>query len=822
MSSVSLAESAALVLHYLEGSGFCKTAGTFRREGRKLLASIVAPPSVKSLDTILNEYVQIKEAEIKRKQFAEANPLVNDLLAVIDRHAGRPASQPNEMPLLAEAQHNQQSHQTVGTSRQEDTIIDTANVQACQQPMARVASTAAEQNATPMCQKPPLPLPAIASRHPSSSQHRKGAPRRRVEQNNKVRSPISRVTVPAPGSAAQGASANKWMDLPMTDDGLSCLMHDDAFQQRFAEGLATHLTSGTDLHSSTSHQYDDLLAGLPADPNMAGLLEPLVLPAEAYQIPPHLHRMTFQQDHHQPDSTCFVDVAQQPAPLDVSHPVSGRPAQPQAPSHRLALPAARMFLSANQAECTGLLQAHHSGVAVQPDGQQVLASTDQLHMCGQQLEHPATLADAAGHNATDEQVQLCWEQPEQEHEDSVPQDYHMADMPASHELVQAAALAQHDGGHHAIPPARHSLPSNASSVLQESRAQAQALPAVKSAQQEVQAVRALLPKAAKGTKVDSSSMPAPAVNTSSQQNTALPDLSSCRQIVMPGAPALLAKNHPAEAQKTACWHQQQQRKHAGAAEQASLDSLYATIFPNRQATQLPTGAARLPGALAAALQTVKSNSVQAMQQQDTLPGLSNLHDSKLSNGVAESAAGQNRKQQRDAKLPTHQQPGSGAPFSSDGPDLSSDRALRAFEQQSHRSLDQRLQQATHKHALDASGTSMQEPEALVWGKKQKRRRAYPAESDLAESHASKAYNPALATGSRVAPRKQHLSPRQVLASLPANHMKEIEPQGSLAAADIVTQSAALDALPAKVSLQSGTSFDPNAIETFIKSLHEKK
>ncbi|KAL0043141.1 hypothetical protein WJX79_010371 [Trebouxia sp. C0005] len=443
MSSVSLAESAALVLHYLEGSGFCKTAGTFRREGRKLLASIVAPPSVKSLDTILNEYVQIKEAEIKRKQFAEANPLVNDLLAVIDRHAGRPASQPNEMPLLAEAQHNQQSHQTVGTSRQEDTIIDTANVQACQQPMARVASTAAEQNATPMCQKPPLPLPAIASRHPSSSQHRKGAPRRRVEQNNKVRSPISRVTVPAPGSAAQGASANKWMDLPMTDDGLSCLMHDDAFQQRFAEGLATHLTSGTDLHSSTSHQYDDLLAGLPADPNMAGLLEPL----------------------------------------------------------------------------------------------------------------------------------------------------------------------------------------------------------------------------------------------------------------------------------------------------ASLDSLYATIFPNRQATQLPTGAARLPGALAAALQTVKSNSVQAMQQQDTLPGLSNLHDSKLSNGVAESAAGQNRKQQRDAKLPTHQQPGS---------------------------------------------------------------------------------------GSRVAPRKQHLSPRQVLASLPANHMKEIEPQGSLAAADIVTQSAALDALPAKVSLQSGTSFDPNAIETFIKSLHEKK
>jgi len=166
-----------------------------------LLASIVTPPSVKSLDTILNEYVQIKEAEIKRKQFADANPLVNDLLAVIDRHVGQSASQPNETLLPAEAQHKQQSHQTVATKRQEDAVIGTADVQACQQPMARVASTAAEQNATPMCQKPPLPLPALASRHPSSSQHRKGAPRRRVEQSNKVPSPISRVTVLAPGVA---------------------------------------------------------------------------------------------------------------------------------------------------------------------------------------------------------------------------------------------------------------------------------------------------------------------------------------------------------------------------------------------------------------------------------------------------------------------------------------------------------------------------------------------------------------------------------------------------------------------------------------------
>ena len=349
-------------------------------------------------------------------------------------------------------------------------------------------------------------------------------------------------------------------------------------QQRFAEGLATHLTSGADLHSSISHQYDDVLAGLPADPNMAGLLEPLVLPAEAYQIPPHLQRMTFQQDRHQPDGPCCVGVAQQPAPLDLSHPVLGRPGQPQAPSHQLAFPASRLSLSANQAECAGLPQAHGSCVAVQPDGQQVLASADQLR-----LEQPATLADALEPNASDEQQQVCWEQPEQEHEDSVPQDYHTADMLASHEVMEAPALPQRAGRHHASAPATHG--SHAGNVLQAGRAQAQALPA----QQEVQAVRALIPQAAQGRKLDSSVMPAPAANTSGQQNTALPDLSSRRQMVMPGAPALLANNHSAEPQKTARWQHQQQRKHAGAAEQASLDSLYATIFPNRQATQPPTG-----------------------------------------------------------------------------------------------------------------------------------------------------------------------------------------------------------------------------------------
>ncbi len=167
-----------------------------------------------------------------------------------------------------------------------------------------------------------------------------------------------------------------------------------------------------------------------------------------------------------------------------------------------------------------------------------------------------------------------------------------------------------------------------------------------------------------------------------------------------------------------------------------------------------------------------------MQQQNALPGLSNLHNCKLSNRVAEPALGQNRKQQQGyARLPAHQQPGSGTPFSSDGPDSSgSDRAVRAFEQQGHSSLDQRPQLATHKHGLDVAN-GMQEPAALVWGKKQKRRQASPAESDPADSHASKAHNPALATVNRISQGQQQSNPRQVLASLPANQMRQGESQG---------------------------------------------
>lgn len=54
-------------------------------------------------------------------------------------------------------------------------------------------------------------------------------------------------------------------------------------QLKFAEGLATHLTSGTELDTSASQPFEDLLATLPADPAMASLLEPLVMPMDPTQ-----------------------------------------------------------------------------------------------------------------------------------------------------------------------------------------------------------------------------------------------------------------------------------------------------------------------------------------------------------------------------------------------------------------------------------------------------------------------------------------------------------------------------------------------------------
>lgn len=76
MSSVSLAESAALVLHYLEGSGFCKTAGTFRRYNPAVVVALSPGPSfswqaaAQDISNIFSQCIQPNSPKIELANLA--------------------------------------------------------------------------------------------------------------------------------------------------------------------------------------------------------------------------------------------------------------------------------------------------------------------------------------------------------------------------------------------------------------------------------------------------------------------------------------------------------------------------------------------------------------------------------------------------------------------------------------------------------------------------------------------------------------------------------------------------------------------------------
>lgn len=112
-------------------------------------------------------------------------------------------------------------------------------------------------------------------------------------------------------------------------------------QQRFAEGLATHLTSGAEVGNGANNHYGDLLASLPADPAMAGLLEPLVLPADAYQIPAETHQLLAAHplnqeasaDQHQPLLQMHQSTSDPARALESSSALSGPSPVRSLPGH---------------------------------------------------------------------------------------------------------------------------------------------------------------------------------------------------------------------------------------------------------------------------------------------------------------------------------------------------------------------------------------------------------------------------------------------------------------------------------------------------------
>lgn len=172
------------------------------REARKLLKTIVTPPTVKPLAGILNEYVELKEADSRRKQLIQSNPVVGDLLAVIEHHADKPLDQPNQPCKQATCSYTEQQV-TEPHLAANDQLLET-DMLASEPSVGEMVGVTADQHitdATPAHQAD-LPAMRVASSFPrlqSTSQHRKGAPRRRTDQSERVSSPISRLALSSLG-----------------------------------------------------------------------------------------------------------------------------------------------------------------------------------------------------------------------------------------------------------------------------------------------------------------------------------------------------------------------------------------------------------------------------------------------------------------------------------------------------------------------------------------------------------------------------------------------------------------------------------------------
>ena len=308
-------------------------------------------------------------------------------------------------------------------------------------------------------------------------------------------------------------------------------------QQRFAEGLATHLTSGAQVGTGADNHYDALLASLPADPAMAGLLEPLVLPADAYQIPAETHQLLAT---HPSDQEASADQHQ---PLPQTHQTASDPARAVESFARLngqntvAAHASALTQSVAKQQQPADQAMHHSGMlGLQHD----VVSCHSLHYAGgagapfpQQLQQPEQHKETQAVSA-------------QVHTKTVPQSTLPVQQPVKTLSVPVAT---------------------SQSAAQQSTVRAQ--------------------QAASRHGQDRSSMPLEEpVHPGPHQ---LPGLQS-------GSTCLPAADQLPEERGT----QQLVRRNIGADEAAALDSLYATIFPDRQSAKASTGKSKhVVGALPA-------------------------------------------------------------------------------------------------------------------------------------------------------------------------------------------------------------------------------
>ena len=188
------------------------------REARKLLKTIVAPPTVKPLAGILNEYVELKEADSRRKQLVQSNPVVSDLLAVIENHAGNPPKRPAQAckPNASLSTEQVTEPQLPASDQPHETEV-LPSEPSFGEMVCMTADYQHAVDATPAQQPADVPAARLASSFPkmqSSSQHRKGAPRRRTDQSDRVSSPISRLALSSLGAYFLLTAASRYVQLP--------------------------------------------------------------------------------------------------------------------------------------------------------------------------------------------------------------------------------------------------------------------------------------------------------------------------------------------------------------------------------------------------------------------------------------------------------------------------------------------------------------------------------------------------------------------------------------------------------------------------------
>ena len=308
-------------------------------------------------------------------------------------------------------------------------------------------------------------------------------------------------------------------------------------QQRFAEGLATHLTSEANMHSSADSHYDALLATLPADPTMAGLLEPLVLPVEAYQIPAETQRLlaAHQADYQHQQISNMHQPASEP---DLNETTLDSAELQHTAKGQQVYESAVVGQQADSEQLTQLLQQHGTGLQEAAKPMQLKAeSLLPAAMLGKEsLSMPACLDDYAP--LADDTQQLHSQldpvslrgqdlnlQPEQQVNLGAEQTHVL--VCASSSNTQAAAPTDHQVPKldHSIQPGGHSVDEGIHSSSTDS--------------------------VLFNTQTDSGKQPSSII----EEWTA---------------------HHPA-------------RHCIDAAEQAAVENLYATIFPSRQISEAATG-----------------------------------------------------------------------------------------------------------------------------------------------------------------------------------------------------------------------------------------